>query len=326
MVRGIKLILSLLMIIKTVCANLAKCLAACRGGTSSIQAFCRTIPDIRIRAACWAVQFASIPACSGFCYLYYTVAGAGADPHFWMWDRVWFQYQGECDLVLLDNPKLLSGSSLKIHIRTKIKSSYSFIDKAAIEIDGEVLEVHSQKEFYLNGKIVGQPPATFARYPMVSINESRWCLKNNCKDAVIQKVDLGTDGYIVITIWKFKISVDITGESGFWNSVGILGIRGKPGKFSRNGTLLFDENIYSEEWQVKDTEPKLFMEERYPQYPDPCIRVPAGGDSKRRIVNNVLRRKAMKACSLVTGGAFDACVYYILATGDVGMGLPYIDL
>jgi hypothetical protein len=25
----------------------------------------------RVRAACWAVQFASVPACNGFCYLYF---------------------------------------------------------------------------------------------------------------------------------------------------------------------------------------------------------------------------------------------------------------
>lgn len=36
----------------------------------SMQAFCRTIPYPQVRAACWAVQFASIPACSGFCYWY----------------------------------------------------------------------------------------------------------------------------------------------------------------------------------------------------------------------------------------------------------------
>ena len=51
--------------------NLQACLAACAEGTAAIQAFCRTIPLPRVRAACWAVQFASVPACNGFCYLYF---------------------------------------------------------------------------------------------------------------------------------------------------------------------------------------------------------------------------------------------------------------
>lgn len=52
-------------------ATLNSCLSACSKGTSAIQAFCRSIRDPRIKAGCWAVQFASRPACNGFCYLWY---------------------------------------------------------------------------------------------------------------------------------------------------------------------------------------------------------------------------------------------------------------
>ena len=51
--------------------DLRSCLLACSEGTAAIQAFCRTIPLPRVRAACWAVQFAGVAACDGFCYLYF---------------------------------------------------------------------------------------------------------------------------------------------------------------------------------------------------------------------------------------------------------------
>ena len=51
--------------------SLSRCLRSCASGTAAIQAFCRSVWDPRVRAACWAVQFASYPACAGFCYWYF---------------------------------------------------------------------------------------------------------------------------------------------------------------------------------------------------------------------------------------------------------------
>lgn len=44
-------------------AELARCQAACASGSAAILAFCRSLPDPRIRGACWALEFASEVAC-----------------------------------------------------------------------------------------------------------------------------------------------------------------------------------------------------------------------------------------------------------------------
>jgi hypothetical protein len=47
-----------------------QCLSACREGITAIEAFCRTVPDPRVRTACWAARF-SLNACTGFCHWYF---------------------------------------------------------------------------------------------------------------------------------------------------------------------------------------------------------------------------------------------------------------
>lgn len=45
-----------------------QCIDACKGGTAAIQAFCRILPEPRLRFGCWSVQFAGLAACLGWCY------------------------------------------------------------------------------------------------------------------------------------------------------------------------------------------------------------------------------------------------------------------
>jgi hypothetical protein len=48
-------------------ASLKECMTACSGGPDAIAEFCRSIPDPRLRAGCWALQFAGKTACVGWC-------------------------------------------------------------------------------------------------------------------------------------------------------------------------------------------------------------------------------------------------------------------
>jgi RHS repeat-associated protein len=48
--------------------TLKDCLNACAKGITAIEAFCRSLPDPRARAICWANRW-SKPLCQGFCYL-----------------------------------------------------------------------------------------------------------------------------------------------------------------------------------------------------------------------------------------------------------------
>ena len=48
--------------------NLNECLNSCTIGGEGMRNFCRGIPDPRLRAACWGLEFASEVACKGWCY------------------------------------------------------------------------------------------------------------------------------------------------------------------------------------------------------------------------------------------------------------------
>jgi len=48
--------------------QLKACLAACAGGGEAIVAFCATLPDPRLKAACYALYFVGEVACDGWCY------------------------------------------------------------------------------------------------------------------------------------------------------------------------------------------------------------------------------------------------------------------
>lgn len=50
---------------------LTRCWAACRGGEEAILAFCATIPDFRVRAACRGLTLASEQYCRNWCYWYF---------------------------------------------------------------------------------------------------------------------------------------------------------------------------------------------------------------------------------------------------------------
>jgi hypothetical protein len=47
--------------------KLQQCLNVCNQGRTAIENFCRSLPDPRIRALCWAARW-TVPACTGFCY------------------------------------------------------------------------------------------------------------------------------------------------------------------------------------------------------------------------------------------------------------------
>jgi RHS repeat-associated protein len=48
--------------------DLPSCLKACEGGIPAIEQFCRSLPDPRWRALCWANRWSEV-ACKGICYL-----------------------------------------------------------------------------------------------------------------------------------------------------------------------------------------------------------------------------------------------------------------
>lgn len=296
-------------------------------GTLVVTTGQKTVVDRCIETVC-SKEVA--PTTTYSCHLI-THGSAAGEPHFRMWtgdDRdAWFDYQGACDLVLVHNPKLSTGRFLNIHIRTTIQGIFSYIENAAIQIGEEVLEIQASKlgrgvRNVLNGEDVGNP-TLFAGFSIKKVNETKYCAKKKCEGAEIIKIDLEDDGEVVITNWKGYLYVDViaTGD-GFLFSEGLMGKRDQSGKYARNGTLLHDADEFAQEWQVLQTEPNLFKENRYPQAPIPCIPPPKQLE-RRSDGTGLTRRRAADACSGLYGGIKDACVYDVMATSDLDMAIPY---
>ena len=87
-------------------------------------------------------------------------------------------YHGVCDLVLLDAPDLPYGA-LKIHIRTTRTADWSFIDAAAISLNGDVMEIGGWGSVIFNGVYTndkqgqGELPDTFGGYPFVGVQSNK---------------------------------------------------------------------------------------------------------------------------------------------------------
>ncbi|CAB9512707.1 Glycoside hydrolase Family 5 [Seminavis robusta] len=67
--------------------------------------------------------------------------GVQGDPHFLTWNGKMYDYMGACDLVLLHAPNFKdNNTALDIHIRTKTRYDYSYIETAAVQIGEDILE------------------------------------------------------------------------------------------------------------------------------------------------------------------------------------------
>jgi hypothetical protein len=93
---------------------------------------------------------------------------------------------------------------------------------------------------------------------------------------------------------------------------------------ARDGnTVLADHNTFGQEWQVLDTEPKLFDTSRLPQHPQACtMPLPAQTSLLRRRLSESKGAElaAEKACAH-WGEGKDDCVFDVLTTGDLEMAV-----
>ncbi len=237
-----------------------------------------------------------------------------------------------------------SGSGLDVHIRTtRVDNprgiSYSYISSAAVQIERDVLEVSNDGHILINGNDDNDmnldnnkdntSPVLSTVFAGYTLTKTRKGSKNR-----IATFDLDLhDGKNIIIRCNTKngmIFVDINGH--FDDSEGLLGapLGSKNGDMllSRDGSLDMtgNWNSFGEEWQVRDTEPKLFQESREPQYPVTCS-YDADKDSsntqlRRRLLHNnaedgVTREEAMEACAHTVGEKKNFCIDDVMVTGDL---------
>ena len=237
-------------------------------------------------------------------------AGADADPHFLTWGHEWYDYMGQCDLVLIDAPSFGKGLGLSAHLRTKARYAYSYIESAVIKIGEEdTLEVGAYGQYFVNGISNGEMPAMTAGFPVIHEQKS--------KDLHIFTVDAGIHGSIILKAYKDLVGIKFSHaqEADFGDSVGLMGSFGSGTHFARDGqTILEDANEFGQEWQVQQHEPQLFGTEA-PK--GKCILPTPKSDTSRRLGETISVEAAEIACAHVKEGHAQ-CIYDVIATGDLG--------
>jgi len=235
----------------------------------------------------------------------------GGDPHFQLWSGEFFDYHAECDLVFLQVPEFGKGLGLDVHIRTKARFEYSYIESAAIKIGDDVLEVSAFGEYRFNGVLGADMPAMMANIYSVTYNQVN-------KKKHDFNIHLGGNENIVVTAFKDLVSVKMgnSTSSRFGGSAGLMGDFEKGKMLARDGkTIIEDPNEFGQEWQVLETEARLFDTLRAPQHPQVCT-PPGAKKEGRRLSETITEEDAAKACE-TWGEHKDLCVYDVIAMGDL---------
>jgi hypothetical protein len=249
-----------------------------------------------------------------------TVHGGGVqgDPHFKTWAGKRYDFHGECDLILFQSSKFKSGLSVDLHIRTTMRREMSYISSAALRIGTDVLEVESKGVYYKNGVLGPAMPNKISGFPVAHTqpNENQHAFN----------VDLGDGESINIKTYKDFVSVMVDGAQSkdFGDSVGLMGALERGLMLARDGnTVLADHNAFGQEWQVLDTEPKIFETIRFPQHPQACTMPPPTQTSllRRRLSESGNAELAAEEACAHWGEGKDDCMFDVLTTGDLEMAV-----
>jgi hypothetical protein len=242
------------------------------------------------------------------------VGSGSGDPHFKTWSGDKYDYHGECDLVLVDHPSFSDGLGLKVHIRTTRVKYFSYISNIAVQIGDDVLEFDNDvTNFLINGETAA-PQQKYVRTLLGGFHLRRdpKAISIRFDDHIKARIDLiqRKNGWPAVVIDGATTEI-------FKGSLGLLGDWETGKRFARDGKTLMDDpdaTNFALEWQVRDTEPMLFREARFPQYPTTCT-PPAQNLSKRLGVSN-FEKEAKKACAHWKEDIED-CIFDVIATRDV---------
>jgi hypothetical protein len=250
------------------------------------------------------------------------------DPHFRTFDDHQFSYHGQCDLVLARSKSFASGLGLDVHIRTTRVNmpymDYSYISGAAVKIGDDVLEVDTKGDLFINGE---ENLSGSAGMVLVGLKGLTKSIKGSGKRIIEYALDLGDSNTIKIRANTKNNLIFVDFDGYFSDTEGLLGGDPREGKslIARDGItdLSGHWNTYGEEWQVNDSDSKLFQDnERHPQYPEGCLYDAAETKPHyrhRRLLDQVTLESATDACSHVHNEMKEFCIFDTMATGDLNL-------
>jgi hypothetical protein len=207
----------------------------------------------------------------------------------------------------------MNGLGLKVHIRTTRVKYFSFIEKVAVQIGDDVLEFDNDVENFLINGVMAEPNR---KHHKTMLNQ--FVVRRDPKALSIRldnhgkaKIDLHTrkNGFPAVI-------VDGGNTEIFKGSLGLLGDWETGKRLARDGQTELaghDATEFALEWQVRDSEPMLFQESRFPQFPTTCT-PPA--ERVGRLGASSFEYEAEKACAHWKEDMED-CIFDVIATRDV---------
>ncbi|CAB9529452.1 expressed unknown protein [Seminavis robusta] len=241
--------------------------------------------------------------------------GGGGDPHFETWTgHKFYDYMGACDLHLVQAPHFAPALPLTVDVRTKIRSWYSFIESAVVQIGDETLEIGSFGDYVLNGVQNADMPNAIAGFEVNAFNPT--------KNVHILEIYIDEQEKIILRAFKDMVTVKIDNakKERFHGSSGMMGEFETGHVLARDGiTRVEDPIAIANEWQIRDTEPMLFNTVNGPQYPEACAMPERTVEQAQRRLGGsaVSKSEAVTACAHWSKAMQEACVSDVMATGDL---------
>jgi len=252
------------------------------------------------------------------------------DPHIQTWSGKEYDFHGGCDLLFLDNPSFHNGLGMTIHVRTKIVNWWSYIETAVVRIGNETIEVNggADTHYFVNG-VQGDNSAEDFLFSSLGLKVH---LKQATTKQLKLRIDLLNADAVGFEVYKDWVRVNVKMKDMKWKkfegSVGLMGSYPHGEAVGRDGKTVFtDMNAFGQDWQVRESEPKLFRNVDGPQHPTQCT-MPSEfaneEEARRRLGESVVGREdADLACAHACPKMVADCVSDVLATNDVDMAGSY---
>lgn len=229
---------------------------------------------------------------------------------------------------------------MDIHIRTSIKTWWSYISNAVVKIGEDTLEVSGGPKngekpiFWVNGKPGSIDDATKDGDLLETLSGYKVHYKKISPKQSRYRIDLGNGEAISIDTFNEIVNIVVKAETmeNFGSAVGLMGNYPLGEMIGRENstTAINDPVAFGKEWQVLETEAMLFHTvDGTVQHPTECAMPSFDAEEGRRLRRRlgeaiVTEEDAQKACSHV-GAETDkeACVFDVMAINDVEIALTY---
>jgi len=225
---------------------------------------------------------------------------------------------------MLSSPEFFNGQGLDLHVRTKIKTWWSYIDTAVLRIGSDTFEVQgglNTARYWVNG-VEGE--LNESGYLGETISGLKIHYKDVSKKQKKFRIEVGQENIAMETFNDFvRVSVkSVNNSKNFKDSKGLMGEYPTGAMLDREGQVVEDTDEFGMEWQVRASEAKLFHASEGVQHPAECA-MPVKTTARRLGENLITQEDAALACTRVSPEDRDACIFDVLATNDKEMAGAY---